>query len=68
MHTMPLPPWLAVGGHHHKPLLPLDRWDAAMFGAAALTLLLAAGSGVGGGAVLVPLYILLGGEGEACWA
>lgn len=45
----------------HKPLLPLDADDAAVFALAALTILLAAGGGIGGGAIYMPLYVTLGG-------
>lgn len=47
----------------HKALWPLDRADALGLGLAALALLLAASSGIGGGAILVPLYLLVLGEG-----
>lgn len=46
----------------HKPLLPLSAWDIAGITAAGLALLLAASGGIGGGAILVPLNLMvLGG-------
>lgn len=43
----------------HKPLLPINRWDIAGFVAAALGLVIAAGGGIGGGGILVPIYGIL---------
>jgi len=54
-------PFSSGPAHSHKPLLPLDAMDAALFGMVVITLLIAAGGGIGGGALFVPLYILLGG-------
>jgi hypothetical protein len=51
--------------HHfagHKPLLPLDANDYVMLAVAVVTLFVAAGGGIGGGAVYVPMYILIGGK------
>ena len=45
--------------HHHKKLLPLDRSDKMGFFFATLGLMIAAGGGIGGGGVLVPIYILV---------
>lgn len=45
----------------HKPLFPLDVSDAWGFIAAAIGLMIAASGGIGGGGVLVPIYILLMG-------
>lgn len=47
----------------HKPLRPLSRDDAWGLAAAGLALLLAASGGIGGGAILVPLYLMVLGEG-----
>ncbi|KAL7544691.1 hypothetical protein ACHAWF_010832 [Thalassiosira exigua] len=43
----------------HKPLLPLDATDRWGFSLATLGLMIAAGGGIGGGGVLVPIYILV---------
>lgn len=51
----------------HKPLWPLSSWDVAGIGAAALALLLAASGGIGGGGILVPVYLMILG-GFAGWA
>jgi uncharacterized membrane protein YfcA len=45
----------------HKPLPPLDSTDKLGFLLAALGLVIAAGGGIGGGGVLVPIYILVMG-------
>ena len=45
--------------HHHKGLLPLDKTDKLGFFFATLGLMIAAGGGIGGGGVLVPIYILI---------
>lgn len=47
--------------HRHKPLLPLDSTDKLGFACATLGLMIAAGGGIGGGGVLVPIYILVMG-------
>mmetsp|Transcript_10532 Transcript_10532/g.16332 ORF Transcript_10532/g.16332 Transcript_10532/m.16332 type:complete len:578 (+) Transcript_10532:40-1773(+) len=44
---------------HHKHLLPLDQTDHLGFFFATLGLMIAAGGGIGGGGVLVPIYILI---------
>ena len=43
----------------HKDLLPLDTSDKLGFFFATLGLMIAAGGGIGGGGVLVPIYILV---------
>lgn len=43
----------------HKPFWPLDWRDLVGYGFAALSLFIAAGGGIGGGGILVPLYILV---------
>jgi hypothetical protein len=43
----------------HKPLMPLDANDWIGFSLALLGILLAAGGGIGGGGMLVPIYILV---------
>jgi uncharacterized membrane protein YfcA len=50
-------------GHHthFKSLLPLDRYDWAGFVSIGLFTAIAAGGGIGGGGVLVPLLILVMG-------
>ncbi len=45
----------------HKPLFPLSMKDYHGFFCAALGLMLAAGGGIGGGGMLVPIYILVMG-------
>ncbi|KAL7449155.1 hypothetical protein ACHAWC_001245 [Mediolabrus comicus] len=44
---------------HHKPLYPMDKTDITGFFFATLGLMIAAGGGIGGGGVLVPIYILI---------
>ena len=61
-----IPRWLQQAGHYvfdetHKPLWPLDRSDASGLVLAVLGLMIAAGGGIGGGGILVPLYILVMG-------
>lgn len=43
----------------HKPLHPIDGWDVAGVGLACIGLMIAAAGGIGGGGILVPLYILV---------
>jgi hypothetical protein len=43
----------------HSPLIPLQPSDIWGFTLAALGLILAAGGGIGGGGMLVPIYILV---------
>ncbi|KAI8469187.1 MAG: sulfite exporter TauE/SafE-domain-containing protein [Monoraphidium minutum] len=53
----------AAGGaaaRPHKPLRPLSPRDAALFAAVLATAALAAGGGIGGGALFVPLFVTLG--------
>jgi hypothetical protein len=52
--------------NQHKSLLPMNAMDFVTFIVAALVLLLAAGAGIGGGAILVPLFILATGEMSCC--
>ncbi|CAB1098647.1 unnamed protein product [Ectocarpus sp. CCAP 1310/34] len=53
------------GGHNHhghywhKPLHPIDGWDVTAVGLACIGLMIAAAGGIGGGGILVPLYILV---------
>jgi len=50
----------------HKPLWPLSWRDFAGFGVAVVGLFIAAGGGLGGGGILVPVFILL--LGASCSA
>lgn len=46
----------------HKPLWPhWSQGDVWLFALSAVTLFIAAGGGIGGGAVFVPLFIMVGG-------
>lgn len=45
----------------HKPLFPLSTNDHIGFACAIVGLMIAAGGGVGGGGILVPIYILVMG-------
>mmetsp|Transcript_91455 Transcript_91455/g.261198 ORF Transcript_91455/g.261198 Transcript_91455/m.261198 type:complete len:518 (+) Transcript_91455:141-1694(+) len=45
--------------HWHKPLFPLNMSDYLGFGLSCLGLMIAAGGGIGGGGILVPLYVLV---------
>jgi len=45
----------------HKPLLPLDNSDQVGFVLTVWGLMIAAGGGIGGGGILVPIYILIMG-------
>jgi hypothetical protein len=45
----------------HPPLLPLEPTDVLGFTLAAFGLILASGGGIGGGGMLVPIYILVMG-------
>eukprot|EP00611_Tribonema_gayanum_P011064 TRINITY_DN21199_c0_g1_i1.p1 TRINITY_DN21199_c0_g1~~TRINITY_DN21199_c0_g1_i1.p1 ORF type:complete len:524 (+),score=113.26 TRINITY_DN21199_c0_g1_i1:90-1661(+) len=47
------------GQSHHKKLLPLDAWDKAGIFAAIIGLMIAAGGGIGGGGILVPIFVLI---------
>jgi len=44
---------------YHKDLLPLGKMDWVAFGFSAVGLIIAAGGGIGGGGILVPLYMIL---------
>ena len=48
-----------VFDEHHAPLFPLTTADYWGFGLAAAGLVLAAGGGIGGGGMLVPIYCLV---------
>jgi uncharacterized membrane protein YfcA len=43
----------------HEPLFPLSSNDFVGFGLAIIGLIIAAGGGIGGGGILVPIYILV---------
>lgn len=43
----------------HKPLHPIGGWDVVGVGLACIGLMIAAAGGIGGGGILVPLYILV---------
>lgn len=45
----------------HEPLFPLTASDYVGFACATIGLLIAAGGGIGGGGILVPIYILVMG-------
>ncbi|CAM9702298.1 unnamed protein product [Ectocarpus sp. 4 AP-2014] len=47
------------GHYRHKPLHPIDGWDVTGVGLACIGLMIAAAGGIGGGGILVPLYILV---------
>ncbi|KAM3570126.1 hypothetical protein VYU27_007803 [Nannochloropsis oceanica] len=51
--STPSPDW------HHKTLWPLDTRDYVTLALATIGLILAAGEGMGGGVILVPLFILV---------
>ena len=59
--------WLESSHHkpvfdeHHKPLFPLSTSDRVGFSLAICGLMIAAGGGIGGGGILVPIYILVMG-------
>lgn len=50
-----------VFNEDHKPLFPLSTADYYGFALAILGLMIAAGGGIGGGGILVPIYILVMG-------
>lgn len=50
-----------VAYEDHKPLFPLQSSDYSGFACAILGLIVAAGGGIGGGGILVPIYILVMG-------
>ncbi len=45
--------------NHHKALFPLDNGDMVGFILASVGLMIAAGGGIGGGGMLVPIYMLI---------
>ena len=47
---------------HHTPLFPLEPRDGAVLALSAITCFLAAGAGLGGGAILLPVLIFFGGK------
>lgn len=47
------------GDGPHKPFWPMDQQDVITIALATLGLIVAAGGGIGGGGILVPLYILV---------
>ena len=51
----------AVAYEGHEPLFPLQSSDFTGFACATLGLIVAAGGGIGGGGILVPIYILVMG-------
>ncbi len=55
-------PGLVVEHRLHKSLWPLGTRDFLGFGIATLGLFIAAGGGIGGGAILVPVYLIVLGE------
>ena len=52
---------LSVRSQHHKDFFPLDGSDYLGFLLAIGSLLVAAGGGIGGGALLVPIFIIIFG-------
>ena len=52
---------LSVRPQHHKDFFPLDGSDYLGFVLAIGSLLVAAGGGIGGGALLVPIFIIIFG-------
>jgi hypothetical protein len=59
--TMPAGSQAHVANGMHKPLWPLEGRDAAGLIATSAATALAASGGVGGGSLLVPIYILVFG-------
>ena len=58
--------FLQKQGHYvfdeeHEPLFPLTTSDYLGFSLATVGLMIAAGGGIGGGGILVPIYILVFG-------
>ena len=49
----------------HKTFWPLAWGDIVGFSFAAVSLFIAAGGGIGGGGILVPLFILIMGEASS---
>ncbi len=54
-------PYVSKYVHRHKALLPLNLHDILGFAATIAALVLAASSGVGGGGLLIPIYMLIFG-------
>ena len=52
---------LSARAQHHKDFFPLDGSDYLGFLLAIGSLLVAAGGGIGGGALLVPIFIIIFG-------
>jgi uncharacterized membrane protein YfcA len=52
---------LEIFAEDHAPLFPLTTSDYVGFACATVGLMIAAGGGVGGGGILVPIYILVFG-------
>jgi uncharacterized membrane protein YfcA len=52
---------LNPGTNRHKALFPMDGSDKWGLGCASFALMIAAGGGIGGGGMLVPIYILVMG-------
>lgn len=52
---------LSNNGHGKLTLWPLDWVDIALFVVIAICLSLAGGAGIGGGAILVPVFLMLRG-------
>jgi uncharacterized membrane protein YfcA len=50
-----------VFNENHEPLFPLSKSDYYGFALAVIGLMIAAGGGIGGGGILVPIYILVMG-------
>eukprot|EP00882_Tetradesmus_deserticola_P017110 GHRQ01018311.1.p1 GENE.GHRQ01018311.1~~GHRQ01018311.1.p1 ORF type:complete len:207 (+),score=29.19 GHRQ01018311.1:193-813(+) len=50
----------STADRQHKPLLPVSKQDVAVFVLAGFVLFIAAGAGMGGGPVLMPIYLTLG--------
>jgi uncharacterized membrane protein YfcA len=50
-----------VYNEEHEPLFPLSSNDYIGFGCAIVGLIIAAGGGIGGGGLLVPIYVLVMG-------
>ncbi|KAM3567966.1 hypothetical protein VYU27_009901 [Nannochloropsis oceanica] len=54
-----VPLFAGKGDGAHKPFWPMDQHDVMTIALATLGLIVAAGGGIGGGGILVPLYILV---------
>lgn len=60
-HSMRILDEEALYQEGHKPLFPLNHSDTVGFSCAIIGLIVAAGGGIGGGGILVPIYILIMG-------